>query len=93
MVLSNQVEDRYLVMTVQELIDELREQDSELEVMFAYNSGDYWRNEVAESPDRVSQESVEYSDYHLKYKTLTEEEEFDYESKHGAPPIPVVILR
>jgi hypothetical protein len=57
-------------MTVQELIHELQDFDPEMEVMFAYPSGDYWRTTLASepSPRGISEGEVVYSDYHRTNK-------------------------
>ena len=85
-------------MTLQELIEDLTRLrddgvDPDTTVMFAHPSHDYWRTELASQPDNATVEGVEYSDYHNTYKTVTEEEEFDYEAKYGKELTKVVILR
>ena len=62
-------------MLVKELIAELENYDPEMDVVTAFPSHDYWRNECAGDPDKVSEEFVEWSEYHRTWKTVSEEEE------------------
>ena len=67
-------------MTVAELIEYLEEQDKTLEVKFSYNSGDYWRTQVAKDLDSVEVGHVIHSDYHRMDKVVDSEdpEETEY---------------
>lgn len=51
-------------MTVQELIDELKNFDPNTQVHFSYNYGDHWRTQVAPVVKTVDEYSVKNSDYH-----------------------------
>jgi hypothetical protein len=62
-------------MTVAELIEYLQEQDQTLEVKFSYNSGDYWRTQVAKDIEEVETGLVEYSDYHRMDKVVDNDED------------------
>jgi hypothetical protein len=62
-------------MTVAELIEYLQEQDQTLEVKFSYNSGDYWRTQVAKDIEEVETGLVEYSDYHRLDKVVDNDED------------------
>ena len=74
-------------MKVQDLIQWLSECDPEAVVMMGKPSGDYWGREIANGPDEVIEESVEWSDYHSTWKVLTDEDEPD------GQPHEVVIIR
>jgi hypothetical protein len=62
-------------MTVAELIEYLEEQDQTLEVKFSYNSGDYWRTQIAKDIEEVETGLVEYSDYHRMDKVVNNDED------------------
>jgi hypothetical protein len=62
-------------MTVAELIEYLQEQDQTLEVKFSYNSGDYWRTQLAKDIEEVETGLVEYSDYHRMDKVVDNDED------------------
>jgi hypothetical protein len=62
-------------MTVAELIEYLQEQDQTLEVKFSYNSGDYWRTQIAKDIETVETGLVEYSDYHRMDKVVENDED------------------
>lgn len=59
--------------TVAELIEELSQFDSTLEVRFAYNAGDYWRTQVAAPIRNIDEGLVVYSSYHSMEKTVDDE--------------------
>ena len=62
-------------MTVAELIEYLQEEDQTLEVKFCYNSGDYWRTQVAKDIETVETGLVDYSDYHRMDKVVENNED------------------
>ena len=62
-------------MTVAELIEYLQEEDQTLGVKFSYNSGDYWRTQVAKDIETVETGLVEYSDYHRMDKVVENDED------------------
>jgi hypothetical protein len=62
-------------MTVAELIEYLQEEDQTLEVKFSYNSGDYWRTQIAKDIETVETGLVEYSDYHRMDKVVENDED------------------
>ena len=65
-------------MTVQELIEELSNYDSNMEVKFAYNYGDYWRTDVADDITEVYKGNVVHSSYHQTDKVIDiDEEQYD----------------
>jgi hypothetical protein len=77
-------------MTVQELIEELSNYDSNMEVKFAYNYGDYWRTEVADDIREIQEENVVYSSYHRTDKVVDMDDE-QYEDVEDSKT--VLILR
>jgi hypothetical protein len=77
-------------MTVQELIEELSNYDSNMEVKFAYNSGDYWKTEVADDITEVQEGNVVYSSYHQTDKVIDIDDE-QYEDEEDSKA--VLILR
>ena len=64
-------------MKVHELINELSNYDSDLEVHFSYNYGDHWRTIVAPAVTEVEDGKVTYSDYHQMDQLVTDNEEDD----------------
>lgn len=66
-------------MNVKELIEQLRTYPDDMEVMFAYNYGDYWKTEVAASISTVDTSKVTYSAYHQMDKVVTDDEHDDEE--------------
>ena len=62
-------------MTVAELIEYLQEEDQTLEVKFSYNSGDYWRTQVAKDIETIETGLVDYSDYHRMDKVVENDED------------------
>jgi hypothetical protein len=62
-------------MTVAELIEYLQEEDQTLEVKFSYNSGDYWRTQIAKDIETVETGLVDYSDYHRMDKVVENDED------------------
>jgi hypothetical protein len=62
-------------MTVAELIEYLKEQDQTLEVKFSYNSGDYWRTQLAKDIETVETGLVDYTDYHRMDKVVDNDED------------------
>ena len=84
-------------MTVQDLINELQRCDLEQEVVFAYNSQDYWRTDVAQVVGRVREGEVTYSKYHDMYTPIdvneyNERESEDEPSEEDHNEVPVVII-
>lgn len=51
-------------MTVKELIETLEDMDKDAKVVFAYNSRDHWRTQVAAPVQTADEGYVTYSDYH-----------------------------
>ena len=64
-------------MKVHELINELSNYDSDLEVHFSYNYGDHWRTIVAPAVTEVEDGKVTYSDYHQMDKLASDDDEDD----------------
>lgn len=60
-------------MKVKDLITQLKNYSSDLEVKFVYNYGDYWRTEVAKPVKAVADGHTIYSDYHQMDKTQNDE--------------------
>ncbi len=84
-------------MKVHELINELSNYDSDLEVHFSYNYGDHWRTIVAPAVTEVEDGKVTYSDYHQMDALVTDneedgEEEDDQESAPDTTVRSVVVL-
>ena len=65
-------------MTVNELKEYLEQFDGEMEVKFSYNSGDYWKTQVAKDISDVEEGYVKYSDYH-RMDQIDEDEDDDSE--------------
>jgi hypothetical protein len=63
-------------MTVNELKEYLEQFDGEMEVKFSYNSGDYWRTQVAKDISDVEEGYVKHSDYH-RMDQIDEDEDED----------------
>jgi hypothetical protein len=61
-------------MKVGELIEFLENFDSEMEVGFAYNYGDYWRTQVVADIDQGEEGYVKYSEYHSMNAIASEDE-------------------
>jgi hypothetical protein len=61
-------------MNVKELIEQLKSFPDDMEVMFAYNYGDYWKTEVAASIGGVNAGQVTYSAYHQMDKLVDEDQ-------------------
>lgn len=59
-------------MTVQELIDELSSYDPDMEIKFVYDSGDYWKTELAGGIDTIEEGNVAYSSYHQTHAVVNE---------------------
>jgi len=57
-------------MTVQELIEELKDMDKDMKVEFSYNSGDHWNTQVAQDIREVEEVDVAFSSYHNADKVL-----------------------
>lgn len=51
-------------MTVQELIEQLKQFEPGAEVHFQYNYGDHWRTQVAPAVSEVEEGVVQHSSYH-----------------------------
>lgn len=85
-------------MTVSELIEELKYLESQdkgdMEVLFAYNYGDYWRTQVAEGVNEVTEQLVTYSDYHSMDKVIEADymDDEDEEIAHANPANRTVII-
>ena len=75
-------------MKVHELINELSNYDSDLEVHFSYNYGDYWRTIVAPSVTESTKTKVTYSDYHQMDKLASD----DDEDNEGDPTVRSVVV-
>lgn len=56
-------------MTVQELMEELKYLDPNMEVRFTVPTGDYWRHVKAKSIATVEQTEIEFSEYLDEYQT------------------------
>ena len=79
-------------MKVHELINELSNYDSDLEVHFSYNYGDHWRTIVAPVVTEVEDGKVTYSDYHQMDALVTDNEE-DSEEEDGQESTPGTTVR
>jgi hypothetical protein len=64
-------------MTVKELINELKRQDGDAEVGFAYGYGDHWNTTVVGSIKVVDEMQTVHSDYHGTAKIPEEIREDD----------------
>jgi hypothetical protein len=60
-------------MTVQELINLLKNENPEMEVYFAHPSHDYWRSELASPIEIGNEEYIKHSQYHNQMTTIDEE--------------------
>lgn len=83
-------------MTVNELIEKLQAFKTcglgNEQVMYAYPSGDYWRNTIAGEVDVVRSSLVKHSTYHEKFVVVTTLEDDDETVETPAGMIEVVIL-
>jgi len=57
-------------MLVKELIAALKKVPQDVEVLFTYNSGDYWRTQVAASINQLDTGYVVWSQYHDMHKVI-----------------------
>lgn len=62
-------------MNVRELIQELERFDSEDEVLIAYEYGDHCHTLAGHEPEEVDCRQAKWSDYHLDYKILRDDDE------------------
>lgn len=59
------------VLQLKEKMEELVAQGcGEMDVVYSYNYGDYWRTTVAPGVDTVESGTVKYSDYHSMDKVI-----------------------
>ena len=70
-------------MNVKELIEQLRTYPNDMEVMFAYNYGDYWKTEVAAPVSGVTNNEVTYSEYHRMDKVVDYDAERELDEEEG----------
>lgn len=70
-------------MTVKKLIAILREYDPDQEVFISYQSGDYWRTQVAQRVTDVDEAALSPSDYHGP-ETSRVLDECDYAEEPGS---------
>lgn len=66
-------------MTKGELVELLLDFDDDMEIGFAFPSGDYWRTTIVRTVGEVSEDEIENSEYHnenvlINRDDLTEEE-------------------
>jgi hypothetical protein len=81
-------------MTVKELIERLECFDSNMEVKFSYNYGDYWKTDVADEISDIEEAQVTYSSYHRTDKIVDrDDEEQDDELEYLDKIKTVVILK
>jgi hypothetical protein len=80
-------------MTVKELREMLADFDSDMEVRFAYNYGDYWNSEVAADITDADIGQVQYSAYHRLDKVVDPDKDNDDDSINALTAPHVVILR
>jgi len=62
-------------MTKGELFELLVDFDDDMEIGFAYPSGDYWRTTIVKNISEVSEEYVKFSSYHEEYVLPKEDAE------------------
>ena len=83
-------------LTVDELIEKLmkvqQEGNGNMPVAFTYPSGDHWQTEIASPIDDVAYGLVEYTEYHISFKVVDEEDIEQYEEENGAAPEGNVVL-
>lgn len=70
-------------MKVSELIEQLKRQDPNAQVHFAYNSGDYWNTQVAATVDEVQLARVTHSAYHDMDKVMELDDCDEDQDQHG----------
>lgn len=82
--------------TVSELREMLQDLENagqgELDVVFSYNYGDYWRTTVANVVDSAEEGVIKYSEYHSMNKVVNTEEDEDGESKPLSDKCKTVII-
>ena len=66
-------------MTVKQLIDNLSGMPEDLEVRFAYGSGDYWKTTLAGKIHHVEEGVVKFSEYHSKDQVVDSDDERELE--------------
>jgi hypothetical protein len=64
-------------MNVRELIERLEQEDPEMQVHIAHNSGDYWHTVVAPKVNRVEELPVKRSEYHQMPVLVDGDDEVD----------------
>lgn len=62
-------------MTVNDLINELKKHNGDLEVHLAYPAGDHWRTTLAPPVEYLETGTVKHSGYHGKDKLMDDEDE------------------
>ncbi len=79
-------------MTKGELVELLLDFDDDMEIGFAFPSGDYWRTTIVRTVDQVDDGEVDYSDYHEE-NTLVNRDDFeDTENQPGIEYKRMVVL-
>lgn len=78
-------------MKVKHLIEELQALPAEAEVHIQYNSGDYWRTQVAPRVDSIQVGLVKYSEYH-RMATVVEDMDDDDTEKPESVINEVVLI-
>lgn len=77
-------------MLVKELIAALETMPPELEVMFTYNSGDYWRTQIASSINQLDTGYVVWSRYHDMHKVIDLDDD-DEDDEDNMPKTAVLL--
>jgi len=62
-------------MTVQQLIEQLKNCNQDAVVAFQYPSGDYWHTQLAGVVRSIGVQTVQWSDYHDELKLQEDEED------------------
>ena len=78
-------------MTVKELIEQLERVPEDMEVVFAYDYGDYWNTTVCEEVEGVDVEETTFSEYHGRFKLINWDN--DYTKEEAEKFVDKVILR
>ncbi len=64
-------------MKVKDLMEYLEDMDPDLEVVFAYGSGDYWGSIVTNEINDVVEKWIGWDEYHRKFAPHEEEPEWN----------------
>jgi hypothetical protein len=67
-------------MTKGELVELLVDFDDDMQIGFAFPSGDYWKTTIVRTINEVYEAEIKYSDYHEENTLVNRDEETDDEN-------------